>query len=113
MSASLFGRRRQAPGTADGVAFGWDRSESLECISMHLPGLEGAESKLRIPIVAVEQKYCIKHKTFDDMCEVIRQSFVCLYTGRHMQSRFDGKEWTPKDHKKEEVEKSMGKLRFM
>ena len=40
----------------DGVPCNWDRSGSLDCVSLNLPGLQGRWRNLRLPIT------CINHK---------------------------------------------------
>ena len=40
----------------DGVPCNWDRTESVEVISMNLPGQDGQWGPLRIPLVAISNK---------------------------------------------------------
>ena len=49
----------------DGVPCNWDRSQSLDCISLNIPGLAGRWKNLRLPLT------CLNHKQwcYEAMCE--------------------------------------------
>jgi len=79
----------------DGVPCNWDRSQSLEVITMNLPGLLGHGRNLRIPL-AVLPKECVATKeTFDDLMEIIVWSLKHLALGKHPVARHDGEPWRP------------------
>ncbi len=81
----------------DGVPCNWDRSESLEVISMSIGGFKSPWKNLRIPITVVEKRYLVAGKTYDDMLKVVVHSCDCLARGKHMERRFDGRPWTKAD----------------
>ena len=62
----------------DGVPCNWDRTQSLECFSLSLPGLMGADANIRFPLTVINKRHCIKHTTFDDILAVLVWSFqIC------------------------------------
>ena len=62
----------------DGVPCNWDRTQSLECFSLSLPGISGESANIRFPLTVINKKHCIKFDTFDDICEVLAWSFqIC------------------------------------
>jgi hypothetical protein len=81
----------------DGVATGWDRSESLEVFSIYLPGLPPPFNDLRFPITAIHKKFVLPGATMDDICEVIAKDAVNLMLGEHMRQRLDGEAWRQSD----------------
>ena len=74
----------------DGVPCNWDRSQSLECLSLNFPGLSGDNSKLRIPLAVINKRFLIKEKTMEDILCVLAWSFQWLAQGRFPVSRHDG-----------------------
>ena len=81
----------------DGVPFNWDRSESLEIVSINLPGSGGA---LRLPITAIPKKYVIKETTWDDVFSVVSWSFRCLLEGKYPHTSHDNKPFEAGDKKR-------------
>ena len=73
----------------DGVPCNWDRSESLEVITMNLPGLGDDYKRLRVPIAVVPKKFMIKEKTYDDIMGVIVWSLKCLAVNSYPAKRHD------------------------
>ena len=65
---------------SDGVPFNWDRSESLEVISMSLPGLGGSGpgmdklKQFRVPVCGIPKRFLIKEETMDAIFSVIAWS---------------------------------------
>ena len=59
----------------DGVPCNWDRTQSLEVVSMSFPGLTNKDALLRIPICILNKKHFFKHKTFDSIFKVVTWSF--------------------------------------
>ena len=78
----------------DSMPFNWDRSESVFAFSMNFPGLGDEYKNLRLPLFAINKKFMAKGgKTIDDVCEVLRWSFVCMATGQMPTARHDGSPW--------------------
>ena len=86
----------------DGVPVNWDRSESVETVSLSLPGQVGKHKNLRIPLVAVPRKQ-VGPNTFDDIFEVLAWSFHCCAAGVHPQSRHDDLPWKESDARRKKV----------
>ena len=84
----------------DGVPFNWDRSESLEIISINLPGAGG---QLRLPITAIPKKYIIKETTWDDVFKVVSWSFRCLLSGEYPSTRHDNKPFGAGEKKRNQL----------
>ena len=61
---------------------------------MDFPGLGDEYANLRLPLFAINKKFLAKGgKTLDDVCEVLRWSFVCMATGQMPTARHDGSPW--------------------
>jgi hypothetical protein len=73
----------------DGVPFNWDRSESIEVVSMSLPGLADGNSNLRIPVCVVSKCFMLKDVTYEDILDVVAWSFVWLAQGLFPPRRHD------------------------
>ena len=73
----------------DGVPCNWDRTESVEVVSMNLPGQDGQWGPLRIPLVAISKKD-VGPNTMDDLMGVIAWSLRYLAAGFWPSSRHDG-----------------------
>ena len=81
----------------DGVPFNWDRPDSLEIISINLPGSGG---QLRLPITAIPKEYIIKETTWDDVFKVVSWSFRCLLAGEYPNTRHDNQPFGPGERKR-------------
>jgi hypothetical protein len=81
---------------SDGIPVNWDRTESVECVTMSLPGLTGKYKNLRIPLVAVSRKQVSEHTMFDIM-SVLQWSLAFAGAGVWPNKRHDSAEWTDKD----------------
>ena len=80
----------------DGAPTQWDRSESIDVLSLSLPGIEGFKT-LRIPLIVLpHSRVC--SETWDDVFEIIRWSLVILATGRWPTCRHDGSDWNKSDN---------------
>jgi len=79
----------------DGAPTQWDRKESIDVLSMSLPG-SADFSTLRIPMVALAHSMTC-HETFDDVFAVIKWSLVALATGQWPTARHDGAPWNDTD----------------
>ena len=79
----------------DGAPTQWDRSESIDVISMSLPGSLEYRS-LRIPLVVLpHSRVC--SETWVDFFKIIKWSLVILATGRWPSKRHDGTAWETTD----------------
>ena len=58
----------------DGVATKWDRTESLDVVTMGLPGLTGRWKALRVLLFVVHHSWVFKHRTVDDVLGLLRWS---------------------------------------
>ena len=85
---------------ADGVPCEWDRSHSLECVSMFFPGWADTFRQVRIPLLVIQKRFVCQQGTFDDVCEVLKYSFDCLATGVFPKTRHAGEAWHATDSKR-------------
>ena len=79
----------------DGCPCNWDRTKSVETVSLNLPGLAGEHASMRIPIVSILRDH-IGENTFDDIMDIIQWSlhWCALGTGppcRHDNRAFDAR----------------------
>ena len=74
----------------DGVPFNYDRSESIEVLTVSLPGLS---SRLRIPLIGVGKRYSLGSRTWDDVCRVVAWSFQACLQARMPTKRHDGSDF--------------------
>ena len=81
----------------DGVPCNWDRSQSIECFTMSLPGIDGEWENMRMPIWATNKKFLVRHNTFDDVLTVVTWSLRCLAIGVMPSKRHDLSAWLPTD----------------
>ena len=84
----------------DGVACKWDRSESMDMVTMSLPGLTRKWSPLRVPLFAIPHCWVLKEHTFDDVTRVLEWSFRHLVLNRNATCRHDNTPWTTSDAKR-------------
>lgn len=75
---------------SDGAPCNWDRSESLEIVSMNIPGLTGPLRPLRVPLVALSKRNVATDQTFHDIFDIVRWSLEVLLLGRFPATRHDG-----------------------
>eukprot|EP00969_Alexandrium_andersonii_P313585 13854598-Alexandrium_andersonii.AAC.1 len=54
----------------DGVACRWDRSETLDCITMSFPGFPDRWRNVRLPLAVLEHKFVSQH-TMDDLLDIL------------------------------------------
>lgn len=76
----------------DGVASKWDRSESLEVVSLNLPGL-GEPHNLRVPVCCISKRFVAKQLTMDSILSVLVWSLQACACGRFPSFRHDGSPW--------------------
>ena len=78
----------------DGVPCNYDRTESVVMISINLPGLSGANGRMRIPIICLPD-YAVGPHTFDDIFEVISWQMRLAQARVRPSCRHDGSPWRP------------------
>ena len=79
----------------DGAPTQWDRSESIDVLSLSLPGV-GDFQHLRIPLVVLPHSKMCK-ETWDDVFTIIKWSLTILATGVWPTKRHDGSAWNETD----------------
>ena len=80
----------------DGAPTQWDRKETIDVISISLPGIEEWKG-LRIPLVVLpHSRVC--SETWEDVFTIIRWSLIILATGRWPTCRHDGSAWNHSDN---------------
>ena len=80
---------------SDGAPCNWDRSESMEIVSLNVPGLVGPYRALRVPIVALSKKNVATEATFLDIFAIVTWSLESLFAGRFPAARHDGEPFRP------------------
>ena len=88
----------------DGVPCNYDRSQSLDVFCMSLPGLSGNQANMRLPLTAVNTRFVLKRKTFDDIMRVIKWSLQCCAEGCMPSCRHDGTPFTVQDTKRSKLQ---------
>ena len=81
----------------DGVPFNHDRTQSLECISMNLPGLPKEYQDLRQPVTCFPKFFHEKGETWESVLQPIVWSMRCLLFGRFPRQRHDDTPFTDAD----------------
>ena len=80
----------------DGVPTQWDREESIETLSLNLPGQAGDFKQLRLPLVSFAKKH-LSPNTWVDICGVLAWSYQALATGIAPARRHDNTAWLDSD----------------
>ncbi len=80
----------------DGVPVNYDRTESVEVVSMNFPGQVGKWKPLRLPVTAVSRKQFTEN-TWHDIMEVVAWSLRLCAVGRWAHGRHDDEGWWPSD----------------
>ena len=93
----------------DGVPCNYDRTESVVMISINLPGLQGRNGRMRIPLVVLPD-HAVCSNTYDDIMEVFAWSMRHLLVGSHPNARHDGSAWNSSDRQRKK--KAGAKLDF-
>ena len=86
----------------DGVPVNWDRTESVETVSLKFPGQPGKYKSLRLPVTSVSHKQFSEH-TWDDIMEVVAYSLISCATGCRPRGRHDFREWLASDVKRKKL----------
>ena len=87
----------------DGVVNKWDRSSSLEMVTMSFPGLVGRWTSIRIPLFSMEHDWVMKAHTFDDVLTIITWSLQQCCVGKMPECRHDGAPWCAADAKRKRL----------
>ena len=74
---------------ADGVPCSWDRNETIETVSINLPGLCDEFKALRLPVTGLSKRQVIP-ETWDDIFDVVSWSFLHAALGVYPDKRHDG-----------------------
>jgi hypothetical protein len=82
----------------DGCPCNWDRSQSIEVFTMNFPGLSGDHGNIRLPITAINKKFCVTHNTFDDILAIVAWSLRFCALGKYPSSRHSGAAFRPSDN---------------
>jgi hypothetical protein len=85
----------------DGVPCNWDRSKSVEVLTMFLPGLEGQHAAMRFPITALPKNFVHKDCTYEDIFKIIVWSMEALGAGTWPSVRHDQQTWSLSDKARE------------
>ena len=80
----------------DGIPVKYDRSESLEVVTMNFPHVGGAWASMRIPLTALYKGHMVKNATLDGIMRVLTWSLVCLAEGVYPSHGPDGEALTGK-----------------
>ena len=83
----------------DGVTCKWDRSESVDIISMGFPGLPGKWRNLRIPLCAIDHTFVDKDRTINDIMKILVWSLDACAINAHPSQRHDGLPWTQQERR--------------
>ena len=78
----------------DGCPCNWDRTESLEVLTMSIPGLHSANKNVRIPLAALPKKHVLDHDSWDDIMQVMSWSLSYLCMAEFPVAQHDGKAFT-------------------
>ena len=81
----------------DGVVEGWDRSGTLECVTLSLPGLSGELGNVRFPLAVIQKDFVVKHHTLDDILAAQAQCFKAAAVNQHLRRRVGGAAWSQDD----------------
>ena len=79
----------------DGAPTQWDRSESIDVISLSLPGI-GEFQNLRIPLIVMPHSRVCK-ETWEDVFNIFKWSLTILATGVWPTARHDASPWLQSD----------------
>ena len=74
----------------DGIACKWDRTETVEIVTMSLPRQSGEWKDLRIPICTMDKCWVMKHDTLDDILAIVQWSLRFVALGQTPDRRHDG-----------------------
>ena len=87
----------------DGVPNNYDRTESVQIISLNLPGVLGDFARMRIPMCVLPTRK-MTAGTMDAIMEVLAWSLRHLQVGSHPAARHDGSTWKDSDRTRQKHE---------
>ena len=70
----------------DGVPFNSDRSQTLQCLTLSVPGLSD-QADFRFPVTGFPKHFQMPACTWDDLMTITAWSLQCLYTGHEAAPR--------------------------
>ena len=91
----------------DGVPCNYDRTESVEVISLNLPGVGGDYARMRIPLIVLPHSYVSEH-TMDDLMEILAWSMRHALAGTRPSARHDGSPWLKSDLRRSQKTGDLG-----
>ena len=91
----------------DGVPCNYDRTESVEIISLNLPGVGGAYARMRIPLIVLPHSY-VSDNTMDDLMEILAWSMRHALAGTLPVARHDGSPWLKSDRRRSKKTGDLG-----
>ena len=91
----------------DGVPCNYDRTESVEVVSLNLPGVGGAYARMRIPLIVLPHSYLSDH-TMDDLMEILAWSMRHALAGTRPLARHDGSPWLKSDRRRSKKTGDLG-----
>ena len=82
----------------DGCPCNWDRTESLEALTLSLPGLGGENKNVRVPLAVLPKRFMLTVESWDDIMKVMRWSGEHLAhdsfpSTRHDEAAFAANAW--------------------
>ena len=81
----------------DGVPVNWDRTESVECFSLNMPGQPSRYKSMRLPLTGISRKQ-IGPNTWDDILAVVAWSLQFCGSGAWPKVRHDNVPWLASDN---------------
>ena len=75
---------------SDSTPMNYDRTESLEVLTLAFPGFSGPNSQIRIPLVAFGKKFLAKHITLSQIMDVVAWSFQMALNGSYPVKGYSG-----------------------
>jgi len=91
----------------DGIPCNYDRTESVEVISLNLPGVGGAYARMRIPLFVLPHSFVSDH-TMDDLMEIFAWSMRHALAGSRPLARHDGTPWLKSDMRRSKKTADLG-----
>ena len=80
----------------DGIPCNYDRTESVAMVSLNLPGLDGRNGRMRIPLIILPDWSAGEH-TWDDINSVFAWDMRHSIAGARPTCRHDGSAWQASD----------------
>ena len=97
---------------SDSTPMNYDRTESLEVLTLAFPGLSGPNSQIRIPLLAFGKKFLAKHITLSQIMDVEAWSFQMALNGSYPIKGYGGE--IPDDpNRKRRAGKDLGGVAFL